>query len=86
MKTTPKVYARRPPCKWWAYACHRPVKGDDTLCEYHRPMALTKNRIDQFYKAGYKGPLTLADVERLETGLAFDGGCDCETCLRAVPA
>jgi hypothetical protein len=81
-KPQPRVYATRPACKWHGYNCHRPVAAGDTLCAYHRPVALAKSRVDQAYKAGYRGPLTATDIDRIESALGADPGCDCAACLR----
>lgn len=70
-KRTPAIYARRPPCKWHGYDCHRPVIAGRTLCAYHEPVARERKKAD-------RNPAYDLPVGAWESA---DPGCDCPACL-----
>ena len=73
-RPAPKVYASRPPCKWFEYPCHRPVEAGRTLCAWHLPQAKAKKLA------------ALPNGNDVAYDYHADPGCDCADCLRQMEA
>ena len=71
--------AKRGPCKWHDYVCHRQPPPGKKLCAYHAPMARVRRQAD--IHASSTDPLHDWAFERLAASY-YDGGCDCDECLR----